>query len=115
MVPQVHRPGSIDDPNRRGAKSYMQSAVAGNSALTAAMTVPADAGQPGSLKTMPPVRDWTIIDATIDNTLAIAEQNGDESTAEQGHVICEAGWAASRRHPKAEQGWGGWPPHEASP
>jgi hypothetical protein len=33
------------------------------------------------------VQDWTLIDATMDNTVANADQNGDESTAEQGRIV----------------------------
>lgn len=56
------------------------------------------------------VRDWLFIDATIDNTVAIAAQKADESTAEQGLAVRETGWAAARRDPRVDQGWAGWPP-----
>lgn len=59
-----------------------------------------------------PVHDWPFIDATVNNTVAIAAQNGDESTAEQGLAVRETGWAAARRHPRVTQGWAGWPPED---
>ncbi|TDL34046.1 hypothetical protein [Arthrobacter nitrophenolicus] len=57
-----------------------------------------------------PVRDWLLIDATGDNTVSIADQNGDGSTSTQGQAVRQAGWAAAREHPRADQGWEGGPP-----
>ncbi|MDR6414938.1 hypothetical protein [Pseudarthrobacter sulfonivorans] len=57
-----------------------------------------------------PVDDWLIIDATIDNTVAMASTDGDESVVAQGAEIRKAGWAATRAHPRHQDGWGGWPP-----
>lgn len=59
-----------------------------------------------------PVRDWLFIDASIDNTVAIAAQDGDERTAAEGYAIRETGWKAARGHPKAAEGFGGWPPED---
>lgn len=56
------------------------------------------------------VEDWLFIDGTIDNTVAIAAEDGADSVVEQGHAIREAGWAATRAHPRNKDGWGGWPP-----
>lgn len=58
------------------------------------------------------VQDWTLIDAAMDNVVAIAEQNGDGSTAEQGRIVRRTGWVAAAHHPKADMGWEGWPPLE---
>lgn len=55
------------------------------------------------------VKDWLLIDATIDNTVAIASQDWDSTTAESEHSVREIGWQASRSHPKAGQGPVGWP------
>ncbi|MBD1538250.1 hypothetical protein HC749_08705 [Arthrobacter sp. S13_S34] len=56
------------------------------------------------------VKDWLLIDATIDNTVAIASQGGHTARAASGHSIREIGCEASRNHPRAGQGPGGWPP-----
>ncbi|PTT60038.1 hypothetical protein [Arthrobacter sp. HMWF013] len=58
------------------------------------------------------VNEWLLIDATIDNTGAIASQNGDTATAASGHSIRVSGWEASRSHPRAGQGPVGWPPED---
>lgn len=58
------------------------------------------------------VDDWLFIDATIDNTVAIAAVDGDETLVRQGTRIREAGWAATRAHPRNQDGWGGWPPQD---
>lgn len=57
------------------------------------------------------VKDWLLIDATINNTVTIASQDGDSATA-SGHSIREVGWEASRSHPRAGQGPVGWPPED---
>lgn len=59
-----------------------------------------------------PVNDWLLIDATIDNTDAIASQDGNAATAAFGHAVRESGWEASRSHPRAGQGVVGWPPED---
>jgi hypothetical protein len=59
-----------------------------------------------------PVKDWLLIDATIDNTDAIAAQNGEAATAAYGHAIRENGWEVCRSHPMAGQGPVGWPPED---
>ncbi|MEQ7736388.1 hypothetical protein [Escherichia coli] len=59
-----------------------------------------------------PVKDWLLIDATVDNTDAIAAQDGDTATAAFGHAIRESGWEASRSHARAGQGVVGWPPED---
>lgn len=56
------------------------------------------------------VRNWLLIDAIADNTVSIADQNGDGSTSTQGRAVRKAGWAAASEHPRADQGWEGWPP-----
>jgi len=56
------------------------------------------------------VRDWLIIDATIDNTVAIDAVGGDGNAVQLGHRIREVGWTQTRRHPRKADGWGGWPP-----
>ena len=61
-----------------------------------------------------PVEDWLIIDATIDNTVAMASTDGDGSVAARGMEIRKAGWAATRAHPRHQDGWGGWPPRMTS-
>ncbi|WP_247040617.1 hypothetical protein [Arthrobacter rhizosphaerae] len=76
------------------------------------MTSEANNHPAARLKMILSVHDWTLIDATMDNTVAIADQNGDESTADQGGIVRKTGWAAARHHPKADQGWEGWPPLE---
>lgn len=55
------------------------------------------------------VKDWPLIDATIDNTVAIASQEGHTATAASGYSMREIGWEASRSHPRAGQGPVGWP------
>lgn len=55
------------------------------------------------------VKDWVLKDATVDNTVAIASQDGDAATAAFGHGIRESGWEASRSHDRAGQGVVGWP------
>jgi hypothetical protein len=57
-----------------------------------------------------PVRDWLIIDATIDNTIAKEAVDGDSHTMELGQHIREVGWVQTRQHPRRADGWGGWPP-----
>lgn len=57
-----------------------------------------------------PVKDWLIIDATIDNTVAVEAVGGDSHAVELGHHIREVGWAQTRQHPRRADGWGGWPP-----
>ncbi|HEU4808506.1 MAG TPA: hypothetical protein VFT01_09600, partial [Homoserinimonas sp.] len=56
------------------------------------------------------VRDWLIIDATIDNTVAIEAVGGDTNAVQLGHRIRAVGGAQARRHPGNTDGWGGWPP-----
>ena len=56
------------------------------------------------------VRDWLIIDATIDNTVAIEAVGGDSNAVQLGHRIREVGWTQTRQHPRKADGWGGWPP-----
>lgn len=63
------------------------------------------------MKITMPVKDWLLIDATIDNTDAIAAQDGG-ATAALGHAIRESGWEASRSHLGAGQGPGDWPPED---
>jgi hypothetical protein len=58
------------------------------------------------------VQDWLIIDATMDNTVAVETAGGDSHAAVLGLHIREAGWAASRQHARHGEGWGGWPPAE---
>jgi hypothetical protein len=58
------------------------------------------------------VRDWTFIDATIDNTVAIAAQGGELPIASYGFVLREAGWEAVRNDSKSPQGTSGWPPED---
>lgn len=67
-------------------------------------------GNPDLLALIMLVEDWLFIDGTIDNTVAIAAVDGPDSAVEQGHSIREAGWAATRAHPRNKDGWGGWPP-----
>ncbi len=57
------------------------------------------------------VHDWTIIDASIDNIVDIAGQNGEEFTAEQGRAVLQADGVAARSHPRAGQGCG-WRPED---
>jgi hypothetical protein len=71
------------------------------------MTGPADL-----LEMTLPVRDWSLIDATMDNTVSIAAQNGNAPLVDRGRQVRETGWAAVRRHPRRKEGWGGWPPQD---
>ncbi len=59
-----------------------------------------------------PVRDWTFTDATIDNAVAIAAQDGELPIAAYGLALREAGWEAARNHPKSLHGAAGWPPED---
>lgn len=56
------------------------------------------------------VKDWQWLDATIDNTVAMAAVDGDDRAVEQGRRIRSAGWEAARVHPRSKAGWAGWPP-----
>lgn len=56
------------------------------------------------------VSQWHTVDGTIDNTVAMASQNGEYSVAAQGLGSRETGWAATKAHPRNADGWGGWPP-----
>ena len=60
-----------------------------------------------------PVGDWLLIDATADNTVAVAAVDGDESVVAMGRLVREAGWAAGRAHPRNGEGPAGWPPADA--
>ncbi|MHA6668561.1 hypothetical protein ACX3O0_06785 [Homoserinimonas sp. A447] len=64
---------------------------------------------PGTQITMQ-VRDWLIIDATIDNTIAMEAVGGDTNVVQLGRGIRQAGGAQARRHPRKADGWGSWPP-----
>jgi len=57
-----------------------------------------------------PVRDWLIINATIDNTIAKEAIDGDSHTIERGQHIRDLGWVQTRQHPRKTDGRGGWPP-----
>jgi hypothetical protein len=67
--------------------------MAGNSALTTAMTIPADTGQPGSLEITLSVHDWMLIDATVDNTVAIAAARNASLVSSLRSQRC-SGWVA---------------------
>jgi hypothetical protein len=54
------------------------------------------------------VGDWQLIDAGIDNSVAIAVVDGDVVTAMSGAVVRDAGWRASFRHGGGRLG-GDWP------
>lgn len=56
------------------------------------------------------VGDWQIIDATIDNTVDIAAEDGNHHVLEQGRRVRDAGWAAAHLHPRSGEGLVGWPP-----
>ncbi|MBT2549734.1 hypothetical protein [Arthrobacter sp. ISL-65] len=56
------------------------------------------------------VKDWQWLDATIDNTVAMAAADGNDRAVEQGHRIRSTGWEAARIHPRSKDGWAGWPP-----
>jgi hypothetical protein len=56
------------------------------------------------------VGDWQIIDATIDNSVDIAAEGGDQRVLDQGRRVRNAGWEAARLHPRSREGLVGWPP-----
>lgn len=56
------------------------------------------------------VGDWQIIDATIDNSVDIAAEDGDQRVLDQGRRARSAGWEAARLHPRSGEGLVGWPP-----
>lgn len=56
------------------------------------------------------VGDWQIIDATIDNSVDIAAEDGDDRVLDQGRRVRSAGWEAARLHPRSGEGLVGWPP-----
>jgi hypothetical protein len=56
------------------------------------------------------VGDWQIIDATIDNSVDIAAEDGDHRVLHQGRRVRNAGWEAARIHPRSGEGLVGWPP-----
>jgi hypothetical protein len=56
------------------------------------------------------VGDWQIIDATIDNSVDIAAEDGDQRVLDQGRRVRNAGWEAARLHPRSGEGLVGWPP-----
>ncbi|MCB7137440.1 hypothetical protein [Cellulosimicrobium marinum] len=57
------------------------------------------------------VRDWHLVDGTLDNTGAVERVGGDEALAEAAGRLREAGWAAAAQHPRVQPGWG-WPPED---
>ena len=56
------------------------------------------------------IGDWQIIDATIDNSVDIAAEDGDQRLLYQGQRVRNAGWEAARLHPRSGEGLVGWPP-----
>jgi hypothetical protein len=56
------------------------------------------------------VGDWQIIDATIDNSVDIAAEDGAQRVLNQGRRVRNAGWEAARLHPRSGEGLVGWPP-----
>ncbi|GIG20638.1 hypothetical protein Cch01nite_13620 [Cellulomonas chitinilytica] len=60
-----------------------------------------------------PVRDWQLIDATVDNTVAVAAVDGDDDRVATGRRVRRTGWAASAAHPHVDDGSLGWPPPDA--
>ena len=56
------------------------------------------------------VGDWQIIDATIDNSVDMAAEDGDQRVLDQGRRVRNAGWEAARLHPRSGEGLVGWPP-----
>ncbi|MBO9555982.1 hypothetical protein [Cellulomonas sp.] len=60
------------------------------------------------------VRDWKLIDGTIDNSVALAAVDGDDERSGSGTRVRQAGWAAARSHPDVAAGSMGWPLDGAS-
>ena len=58
------------------------------------------------------VGDWQIIDATIDNSVDMAAEDGDQRVLDQGRGVRNAGWEVARLHPRSGEGLVGWPPTE---
>jgi hypothetical protein len=56
------------------------------------------------------VGDWQIIDATMDNSVDIAAEDGNQRVLDQGRRVRKAGWEAARLHPRSGEGLVGWPP-----
>lgn len=59
------------------------------------------------------VRQWQIIDGTMDNAVAVASQNGDpRAIVDLGSSVRAAGWEQVGRRDSDVPGSGGWPPNE---
>jgi hypothetical protein len=56
------------------------------------------------------VGDWQIIDGTIDNSVDIAAEDGNQRVLGHGRRVRNAGWEAARLHPRNGEGSVGWPP-----
>ena len=56
------------------------------------------------------VGDWQIVDATVDNSVDIAAEDGNHRVLDQGRRVRHAGWEAARLHPRSGEGLVGWPP-----
>jgi hypothetical protein len=55
-------------------------------------------------------RLWAPIDATMDNSVSMAHEDGDADIYVPGHRVREAGWAAMRAAPETNDI--GWPPKD---
>jgi hypothetical protein len=57
------------------------------------------------------VRQWQIIDGTMDNTVSVEAENGDpDNVVEAGRSIREAGWDQVAHWTPGVPGSGKWPP-----
>ncbi|MET4098167.1 membrane-bound lytic murein transglycosylase B [Agrococcus sp. UYP10] len=61
------------------------------------------------------VGSWLIIDAALDNAIAVALQSdGDDAMVAHARALRERGWAAGEAHAQHDEGPVGWPPRSAS-
>ncbi len=56
------------------------------------------------------MRQWHLIDGTMDNLAAVERVGGDVAAADRAMAIREKGWQVLREHPRAGLGAVGWPP-----
>ena len=80
------------------------------SGQTGAMSNPESENSAESIELTMSVGDWQIVDATVDNSVDIAAEDGNHRVLDQGRRVRHAGWEAARLHPRSGEGLVGWPP-----
>lgn len=61
-----------------------------------------------------PMPVWMTTYATLDNVSSVEREGGDEELAAHAEDLMDRGSQAAADHPQARQGWGGWPPRDAT-